>query len=482
MFFSFGFFFYFTFYSYTRSRDVIEMSVEAFVVAAVVDEGTPALKKLFQAGVQRTDFPTYEEEFAWIVMQAEAKRPINWRRFQEEFPEFERVVPKERLQDLCEELKMETAFMTLHSALDQTVEELSPSNAIEKASFLREIVQEVLRIHAPHSDIVLSSDYGEYLREMKELQVLRENGQQPGIPTRIKTLDDAWGGLQNGRVALVLGRPGDAKSYFQAFLFAMAFLDGRRVGMFSPEMNEKEHRARIATILTAIKQVQEALGITSALKNKALIDGSGYNYKTLKRFWEWVDEQPGAMVLHTNKFRGQKMTPAFIEARLDDLGLEMLIIDPIYKLKPSHMVKGQSGWERLQFMTDEICDLAEQFDIPIVMSNQAHRQQGNRGDAPHKDTSFNGDAPVQEADHVIGVKHVMEERKLILRCTKNRFGQDFRVDLKFLPNVGILKDVSANYHGHEDGSGSRNGGTRTSSKASAAAVRELEKEMEHDPR
>jgi hypothetical protein len=39
---------------------------------------------------------------------------------------------------------------------------------------------------------------------------------------------------------------------------------------------------------------------------------------------------------------------------------------------------------------------------------------GNKGDAPHKDQSFGSDAPVHEADHVVGVKYFSDERKLIL--------------------------------------------------------------------
>lgn len=450
------------------------MSVEAFVIGAIVEDGKSGLKKVFQAGIQRNDFPTYEEEYDWILQQAERKRTINWRKFQEAFPDFEKVTTKERLQDLCEELRSESAYITLASALEQVQEELSPDNTIEKADFLREIIAEVLRSHAPHSDVLISGDQGDYLKRMKELQILRENGEAPGIPTGIKSLDHHYGGLQNGRVLLILGRPGDAKSYFQEKLYVEGFLDGRRMGMFSPEMNEHEHRARIATLLTAIPKVQQELGITKALRNRALMDGTGYNYKTLKRLWEWVEKQPGGMVLHTNKMRRQKMTPGFIEARIDDLGLECMIIDPIYKLKPSHRERGISGWEKLQTMVDEICDLAETFNIPIVMSNQAHRQQGNRGDAPHKDNSFGGDSPVQEADHVIGVKHITDEKKLILRCTKNRFGADFRVDLRFIPNAGIMEDVSFkdsnHYNGHEDGS------------TSGEAVKELEKEMAHDNR
>lgn len=449
------------------------MSIEAFVIAATVEEGNP--KKAWEAGITPADFVMYEEEWTWIVTQTEAKRKLNWRRFQQAFPDFERVILDERIQDLCDELKRESSYMQFTSALNRVADELTPDNTEEMADFLREVIADVLRVQSPSADIILSSDYKDYLKRMKELQALRETGVAPGIPTGIKSLDNHWSGLCPGRGHLVLGRPGDAKSFFIEKLYVEAFLDGRIAAMFSPEMNEDEHRARIATLLTADPRVQEALGIKKALRNRALLDGHGYPYKVLKRLWEWVDEQPGAMILFTNKYRRQKMTPGFVDARADDLGAEILFIDPIYKMKPNVAARHMAGWEKIQAITDDLMDIAQTHSIPLVMTNQAHRQQGNRGDAPHKDSSFNGDSPAQEAAFVVGVKHISEEKKLILRCTKSRFGQDFRVDLKFLPNIGMMEDVSRSdfnyYNGHEDGSDDMK-----------KRVEELEREMGHDRR
>lgn len=427
------------------------MSVESFVIAACIEEESP--KKVLQAGISVADFQLYEEEFSWLLAQMERKRPINWRVFQQTFPEFERVVSNERLQDLCDELRREAGYSALVSALDQVADELSPENVVEQSEFLQEVTAGIIRTHSPVNDVILSESK-DYLKRIKDLGMLRENGIPPGIPTGIKTLDAHWGGLQNGRAILVLGRPGDSKSFLQAAFCVHAFLDGRRSGLFSPEMNEDEHRARIATLLSAVPSVQEELGLRNAFRNRALMDGTGFNYKTYKRFWQWFDEQPGEIILFNRAHRRQKMSPAYIDSKVSDYGLELVIADPIYKLKSG--VKGVKGWEELQAITDMLVDMAEVHSIPVVMSNQAQRQQGNRGDAPHKDNSFNGDSPVQEADHVIGVKHITEERKLILRCTKNRFGQDFRVDCRFVPNIGVLEDISYKeydyYNGHFDNS------------------------------
>ena len=429
------------------------MSVESFVIAALVEDGTP--RKAFQVGIDRDDFSTYTEEWDWMLEQTERGRSINWRRFQEVFPEFERVQSNERLQDLLEDLKRESAFVSLNSALEQAITDLTPDTAMEQADMLRDVIVEVLRINSTNSDVLLTANWKHHLEEMKNLSILREGGQAAGIPTGIKSLDIHWGGLQGGRMILVLGRPGDAKSMTLEKFYVEAFLDDRRIGLFSPEMNEHEHRARIGTLISNKQKVQQELGLSKAFRNRALMEGHGFNYKSYKRFLQWCEQQAGEMILFTQKYRRQRITPAFIESRIDDLGLEAVIVDPIYKLRGNKRFNDRRA--EIEDNVDEMQHIAQSFNIPVIISNQANRQSvGKRGEAPSKDSSFNSDAPAQEAAHVIGVQHISEEKKLVMRCTKNRFGQDFRVDVRFLPNIGVFEDVSridpAYYMGSEDGS------------------------------
>lgn len=415
------------------------MSVEAYVLAGLVKEGTP--RKAFQAGVTADDFGVYDEEWRWICERADNRLPINQRVFTKAFPDFEFVRPDERLQDLIEELKQEASFISLSSAIEEVQGSLAPENVMEWAEFLGEKSRDILRQYAPQSDVNFTKDYMAHLAEQKALRTLHANGQTFGIPSGFKNIDHHWGGLIPGRMIVVLGRPGNAKSMLLAKFFVEAFIDGRNVGMFSPEMNEREHRCRVATLLSADKRIQEIVGLKKAFRNRALMEGHGYNEKTYKRFWQALESEfPGNMHLFTRKWRRNKMTPGFIEARIDDLGIEEIIVDPIYKLKPPQ--KRALKWEELQDTVDAVQDLAESFNIPVIISNQANRAVGNKGDAPHMDASFGGDSPVQEADHVIGCAHFSEERKLVLRCTKNRFGGDFRVDIRFHPNIGIMEDIT----------------------------------------
>lgn len=445
------------------------MSVESLLISELVAEGS--VKKAFQSGVTEEDFDLCDEEFKWLELQAEKRLPITVRRFRKKFPEFEFVQSGERVQDLIEELKQERAYVMVRSALDETEIDLEHENAVDKAVALREVLGEVVRVHAPASDTLIKSEWRRHLDDQKRISVLRENGETVGIPTQLKNLDHHWGGLQPGNLYLILGRPGDAKSFFQAKLAVSAVLDGRRVGFFSPEMQERAHRCRFSTLLSAEEKIQNACGIRNAFRNRALMDGTGYNLKAYKRFLEYVETLPGEICLFTQKYRRNKMTASYIESRIEDLGLEIIFIDPIYKLKSPK--RRQLKHEEIQDLVDSVQDLAHGYNIPAVISNQANRaMMGSRGDPPSKESSFGSDAPVQEADTVIGVRHFSDERLMKLRCSKNRYGDPFNFDISFWPNVGKMIDVTeikGNY---------LNGYDQEKAEELRLALREAEKEVE----
>lgn len=420
------------------------MSVEAYVIAALVDEGSP--KKAFQQGVTSDDFEFHDEEFDWIVDRAGQRKPINPRLFKKQFPEFDFIRnKKESTFDLIDELKSERTYLTISSAIEQIIAGEAPldqENSIEKALELRELLGDALKIHAPQSDVLIKGNWQDHFEHMKQLSILRESGQIPGIPTGLGHFDHHFGGLQGEASYVFLGRPGDAKSFTLAKLAIEGAWFGARVGFFSPEMSEHQHRCRFNTLLSAKKEIQIACGLSGAFRNRALKDGRGFNLKKYKKFLDYVDnEMPGEIVLFTQKYRRKKMSVAFIESRIEDLGLDMIVVDPIYKLK-SIRPRG-NRWEELGEITDSLTDLAHGFNIPVVLSNQAGRaNQGTKGDAPGKDSSYGSDAPVQEGDCVIGVKHESENRMMKYKCSKNRHGESFNFAARFVPNVGILEDVT----------------------------------------
>jgi replicative DNA helicase len=416
------------------------LSVEANVIAAIVEEGNNGLRKMYQAGVTAEDFPVYEEEVAWLERRAQERKPINVRVFRRKFPGFDWITTDERLTDLLPDLKAERAFSALSTLIDTASEELEVENANEWALTMREQLTEITRLHMPHSDHALLGGYKEHLKRIRAIRELRKQGHTPGIPTGLKWIDFHWDGLVNGRFIVVLGRPGNAKSYLLTKFAWECIKAGEVCAFFSPEMNEHEHICRLHTLASADPMVKEALGLEHSFRNRALMNGVGFNLKKYGEFCEYMDSLPGECHLLTQAHRKSKMSVAYIESRIADLGPGLVLVDPIYKLRAGR--KRMSKIEEIADISDALEDLAKAYDVPVVTTNQAHRQGQHRDDAPHKDSSFNSDVPVQEADHVIGVKNVSEEKRMLLRCTKSRFGADFKIELKFYPNTGVMLETS----------------------------------------
>lgn len=416
------------------------MSVEALVIAALVDEGSP--KKAFQAGVDESYFEIYDEEFDWITRRAEKRKPITPRIFKSQFPEFDFILGRESLTDLLAELQQERIFVTVSSGIDETLQDLTQENAADKAIQLREVLGGVLKLYAPQSDVMIKGDWKSHLDKLKQLSIISENGEIVGIPTGLAHLDHHWGGLQGEASYLFLGRPGDAKSMGLGKLAVSGAWGGYRMGFISPEMTQHQHQCRIFTMLSAIPEIQKACGLKGAFRNRALKEGHGFNMKSYKRFLEYIEEEmKGEIILLTQKYRKEKMNVAYVESRVEELGLDAVIVDPIYKLKPPR--SRPSKREELEEIVDNLVNIAHAYNIPVVMSNQANRALvGKRGEGPDKDSSFNSDAPVQEADTVIGVKHFSDERMMRFNCSKNRHGEPFKFSARFIPNIGVMEDIT----------------------------------------
>lgn len=427
------------------------MSVEALTITAIIEEGTAGLRKAYQAGVTVQDFPAYEEEFEWVERRVSQRKPINARVFRQKFPDFDWLVPREEIADLFTELKNERAFMDLNTLIKTVTDDLDVENAVDRAVFLRDQLSEVTRLHSPTSDILLVSGWQDHIAEQKQLRALHKAGSPPGVPTDLLWIDHHWDGLVNGRMVVVLGRPGEGKTFLvDKFVWAAA-KHRHRALLISPEMSAREHRCRIHTLASAEPEIKKACGLERSFRNRALMYGMGYNMKKYQRFCEYLSEEYGEIILLSGKHRKEKMTPAFVEAKINDLAPDVVIVDPIYKLKAPRF--RESPIHELSDISDAIQDLSESYNIPVVVTNQAHRQGTQKDDAPHKDRSFNSDVPIQEADHVIGVKYLTDEHRLIVRCSKSRFGEEFRFEMKFYPNTGVMKETSdprGNYYNGRD--------------------------------
>lgn len=413
------------------------MSVEALALSGIVDEGSP--KAAFQLGINKNYFDIYAEEFEWVEKRFEKRKPINRRVFCERFTDFEYVPPQENLTDILNELKTEKAYLQVYSLIDSVSEHLRADNSIETAEHMREVLAGVVREFSPHSEISLQ-DHVPFYERAKQNRILAKRGESIGMPSMIPSIDFHWDGFIPGRLIGILARPGMGKSSFVAWIAWMAIKNGYKIGLFSPEMDEFEHGYRLHTLASADPEVQKACGIKHSFHNRDLMRGTNFNMKDYKRFCEYFDSLPGSCQLFTKKYRRTPMTPQYVAMRVEDLGLQGIIADPLSKLETIRR-RESPIWEMYD-KVGQFQEMAEEYNIFAIATNWSHRGHKTKEDAPDLDESFGSDALAQESDHIIGLMYDAEERTLMLRCTKSRFGQGkFRVTIDFHPNTGYWREV-----------------------------------------
>lgn len=427
------------------------MSVEAPLVAKVVQEGAPALRKLYSAGVSHNDFPVYEEEFLWIESRLGRRKPLNRRVFRERFPDFEWALPREDLADLIVELREERAMEELTSIITTMAEEATKDNALDLAVQMRDRLAAVTRKHAPMNDVNLD-EWRHVIEEMRQGMIMAKQGLSLGILTGDPFLDYHLGGWMPGQFVEVLGRTGEGKSYWLTARGWHGKKKGHNVGMFSPEQNAHEVRCRYHTLASADKDVKEALGLKHSFRNRSLMFRNGFNLKSYQRLLEYLEAMPGNFHLLAGGGMSERMSVGYVEDRIVELELDLVIIDPIYLLKPVRLHREGNTWQETAWIAENLHLIGERYQVPIVFSNQAHEGDSIRAkqDAPHKSGGFGAKALNHLSDYVIGVRHISDERRLIVRCSKSRFGQAFRYEVFFDANTGATKYEDAPRFVYED--------------------------------
>ena len=427
------------------------MSTEALLISAVVDEGATALRQVYSAGITSEFFSCFDEEWRFVERRAARKKPINLRTLRESFPDFDYQRAKgETIADLADELKREVALASMNEILASLAEQTTKENVLENLTAAKEKISAVTRAHAPMSDVDLDADVGGQIEQMKQGMLLAKQGQSLGILTGIPHIDYHMGGLMPGQFTMVQGRTGSGKSYFLMMLGWAAKKLGLNVALFSPEFNAHEVRCRYHTLASADKDVQAACQLERSFRNSHLMKRDRFNLKSYQGFLDYLHEMPGSYHLLCGSGSKDQMSVGYIEDRLVEYQLDLVLVDPIYLLKPVRLHSEGNPYQEVAWIGETLHRLGETYQVPIVFTNQAHLD-GNKGDAPSMDKSYGAKALLHLADWVLSVQHMSEENVLVVKANKGRFGEAFRLLATFVADSGFFEVQTPAPNGYRNG-------------------------------
>jgi len=227
------------------------------------------------------------------------------------------------------------------------------------------------------SDILLSTnkfkvEEGDVLGDLDfQIQELEDKKKNPekykGITSGYKKIDEATGGWRDGELILVLGRPGKGKSALLLNFAYNAWRDKFNVFYVTIEMPKQQQQMRFYSLATGTKY--QKVKQTNLMCDEEF-EGFKKRLNELKKkskSYLWLLDAP------------EKCDVSSIETKIINFEnvtgekIDLLIIDPIYLMKPSSKVEdyvGQISWD--------LKLLARKLRLPVLAASQINREGGRR--------------------------------------------------------------------------------------------------------
>ncbi len=228
------------------------------------------------------------------------------------------------------------------------------------------------------------------------------------IKTGLQELDEIFGGWEYGdELVTIVARTNQGKSWLLMKFLAEAWKQGKRVGLYSGEMNHVKLGYRFDALF-------------GHFSNKALTRGAqtdGY-----QDFINNLTGIPNPFIIITQKHFGGRPTVQKIRNFVEENNIEIMGIDQ-YSL----MDDGRAGMRdptrlRLAHIAEDLFLLSSEYKIPILGLAQANREGKKEGetDAPGLENIKESDDIAHNSSKCIGMRQ--SNFGLVLDVIKNREG------------------------------------------------------------
>lgn len=300
-------------------------------------------------------------------------------------------------------------------------EKISVENAVDKSLAAMYAVAD----RQTHKEVTigqaLSSAYDQSAEAAK-------SGNVVGISTGFVDLDRYLGGLKKGKLYDVAGRPGKGKTALVLdFAIAAAFKNGKRVRIFSQEMNSTEIAVRVAAKQLGIDSKKIEDGILNAQEWEA--------YQGLIEATQDYEHYPIVIDETT------PLTPTALQAICQNNhmreNLDLVVIDYAQLLEGT----GATLREKITDVSRNMKRLARRLNIPVVAAVQLSR---NAAEGKPKISDLQETGALEQDADVVLLLHEDEEVKGVTNVNigKHRGGPVGEVSLVFRRNLTKFENAS----------------------------------------
>lgn len=372
-----------------------------------------SLSLLNNNGITSEYFSDYSPEYEFIINHFKEYGNVpDDETVLEHFPGFELLNILESNQYLVDKIREEHLYDALVPILTQAAEDMQTDSSVAVSNILPKLENLIQK-----SKFVGGVDLtkGAYDRFNWAMDIADKAGDLLGVPTGFELLDDVLGGMLPGEELIVIvGRPGQGKSWTLDKMMVSAWQNEQSVLLYSGEMSEMQVGARIDTLLSNVN-------INSITKGV-------WTDKELERYEDHIEVMQGSttplVVVTPMMIGGRNMTPALLDSMIQKYKPKVVGIDQLSLMNESIPSREQ---KRIQYanITMDLYKLSAKYGIPIVLNVQAGRAAKESGnDTIQLEHIAESDAVGQNASRVITMQRDEANGILRLSVVKNRYGED----------------------------------------------------------
>lgn len=385
------------------------MDIERALISKIVSTGQ--LEEAISKGVREDLFADEQcrDMFGYILgHQRRYNSPPSMQAVKEDKPEFE----WEHVQDPLSWIIDRFAIMAKRRLANEMVIELA--DACDDPERAENIDLEFLEVSRKLATLVPSSRVNRFKADMDKRiddyeRRVRE-GEKIGIPFGFPQLDRWTGGIQPHEFVTISGFSGLGKSTMLQAIAFKAWVEGYTPLVISLEMES-------GTILRKFDAMAAALDY-QAMKQLQLPEDQIKNWRDTK---ERIQERAGEIPVIDSI---RHCTPDHVFAETVRHKPDLVVIDYLSLMRTSSPMRGNSLWQAMTEITQDLKQNARTLGIPIVAAAQTNRSGGK--DGAELDNIGISISVVQDSDIVIGLyadDEMKARKEMEVRLRKNRDGR-----------------------------------------------------------
>lgn len=372
-----------------------------------------SLALLQNNGITDEYFADYFPEYEFIVNHASEYGNVpDDETVLEHFPGFELLNVLESDSYLIDKIREEHLYNAMVPILNQAAEDMQQDSSIAVANILPKLEKLLERSKFVGGVDLTANAYDRFNWAM---DIAEKSGDLLGIPTGFALLDDVIGGMLPGEdLIVIVGRPGQGKSWTLDKMMATAWQSNKSVLLYSGEMSEMQVGARIDTLISNVN----INSITKGVWTDSQLDIYENHIETMNA------SQVPLVVVTPTMIGGRNMTPALLDSMIQKYRPDVVGIDQLSLMSESFPSREQ---KRIQYanITMDLYKLSAKYGIPIVLNVQAGRAAKDSGaDVIQLEHIAESDGVGQNASRVITMQRDEQNGILRLSVVKNRYGED----------------------------------------------------------